>query len=86
MYDPFRGQAPRARHDGVAEGDGALGHGLALDLLSAGSLDRARNARSHPEVVVGRVRDRIHGELCDVAFDDLDLSGHVQPSVSPCAP
>ena len=59
--------------DGVTDLDRTLGDRLPLDLLAAGSLDRPGDPRSHPQVVVGRVRDRVHVELRDVTVDDFEL-------------
>ena len=71
--DVLRRQAPGAGRDRVADLDRALRHRLALDLVAAGALDRARHACAHPEVVVGGVGDRVDLELRDVALDDLEL-------------
>ena len=64
------GSLSRACRDGVPHLDWALLDRLSLDLLAPGALDRTRDAAAHPEPVVRRVRDRIHLERRDVAFED----------------
>ena len=63
--------------------DRPLRHRLALDLLAARTLQRARDARAHPEVVVRRVRDRVDVERRDVAVDDLELHSGSLPLSDP---
>src|SRR5207253_1681006 len=75
--DPARRQRARAGRDRLADRDRPLRDRLALDLLAARALDRARDARAHPEVVVRRVRDRVDLEPGDVALDDLELHARI---------
>ena len=69
---PRRGGAPRRSRPPCRPGS-APSHRLPLDLLASGPLDRARDAGAHPEVVVGRVRDRVDVERRDVSLDDFEL-------------
>ncbi len=78
--DVLRLQRAAASGDRAADRDRPLRHRLALDLRAAGPLDRAGDTGAHPQVVVGRVRDRVDLELRDVALDDLDVHGS-PPSV-----
>jgi hypothetical protein len=73
VNDIPRFQPAAARDDGVTDFDRPLSDGLGLDLAPAGALDRARDAGSHPEMVVGSVCDRIHVQRRDVSLDDLQL-------------
>jgi hypothetical protein len=71
MDDVFGLEVAGARHDHVADLDRALRHRLGLDLASTRALDRPGDAGAHPQLVVGRVRDRVHVELRNVAFHYL---------------
>src|SRR5450830_1842382 len=79
MDDPLRGEIARARHDGVAFRAEADRIALPLDRRATLAADRAGHPRAELQRGVGRVDDRVDGELCDVAFDDLDTA---QPSAT----
>src|SRR6266516_3180424 len=85
MDDPAGLEPPGAGRDRVAELDRPLSDRLALDLFTSGAFDRARHAGSHPEVVVGRVGDRVDLERRDVALDDPERRGfHRRPRIEFC--
>jgi hypothetical protein len=65
-------QASRPGRDGLADLDGAERYGLLLDHLPAGTLDRAGNARSHPQSIVRRIRNCVHLQQRDVALEYLE--------------
>ena len=73
MDDVTSLEATGAGCDSGADRDRALRHRLALDLLPARPLDRPGDAGAHPQMVVGRVRDRVDVERRDVALDHLEL-------------
>jgi hypothetical protein len=68
-------QATGRRGDRCTDLDRALRHRLALDLLAAGPLQRARDPRPHPEMVVRGVGDRVGLDRGDVALTHLELHG-----------
>jgi hypothetical protein len=68
--DPASGEPAGVRRNRVAHLDRSLLDRLALDLVAAGALDRARDARAHPQLVVRRVGDRVDIQLRDVTLDD----------------
>ena len=65
-------QLSAACDDAFAGLNGPLRHRLALYLLAAARLDRARNAGTHPERSVGRVDDRVGRFGGDVTVEDVE--------------
>ena len=61
--------------NGGPELDRPLRHRFVLDLVAADPLQRARDARPHPEVVVRGVGDRVGLHLGDIALADFELHG-----------
>ena len=71
------GEGAGRRHDRVAERDRRLADGRELDRIAAGPLDRAADARRHPQRQVGRVHDRVDLEVADVPVPEFDPSHRV---------
>jgi hypothetical protein len=49
-----------------------LTHRVGLDLRPAAALDRAGDASTHPEMIVGGVDDRVGVLQRNIAVDDVD--------------
>jgi hypothetical protein len=73
MDDVPRREPSGTRRNGRAERDRSFRDRLALNLLAAGPLDRPRDARAHPQTIVGGVGDRVERKRGDVALDDFEL-------------
>ena len=80
------GQVPGRRGDRLAQPDRREAVALLLDRRAARARDRAGHAAAVGQPRVGRVRDRVHLELRDVGFADLDLRhAHRGAVVRSCA-
>jgi len=57
----------------IADGDAADGIAFALDLFAAFAADGSGDARAQDQIVVGRVHDRVHVHLGQVALLNDDF-------------
>jgi len=66
MNDVFGREGAAARHDGLTNLHRTLSYRLAFDIRATRPFQRSRDARAHPQVIVGRVHNRIDLRLADV--------------------
>ncbi len=65
-------QASTLRYDGLSHRDGTLFHRLDFDIRSAGVLDGSSHSSTHPEMIIGRIDDRIGIHLGDIALRHIE--------------
>jgi hypothetical protein len=70
------GHRTGAGDDGIANLDGCLRHGFALDAIASRALERSGHAGTHPQFVVGSIHvclGLMHRHIRDITEDDVNM-------------